>query len=157
MVSFAPKGGTVAQGLTMNYTMERRGNEWYIKKRAVCRAMACRPPRPAEKQLPGHPHFNGARRNESSQSSVEDHRARSRPERLASAGVRTVVFDEKLASEKPCGGGLTYKADPQYPFLSENIWAEKGGYRDRSGGPESRAVTLALSLIALCSSIRVTI
>src|SRR6202043_2969285 len=41
-------------------------------------------------------------------------------ERLASAGLRTLVFDEKLAWEKPCGGGLTYKAYTRYPFLIEN-------------------------------------
>jgi len=41
-------------------------------------------------------------------------------ERLASAGLRVAVFDEKLAWEKPCGGGLTYKAYSQYPFLIEN-------------------------------------
>jgi hypothetical protein len=32
----------------------------------------------------------------------------------------TVVLDEKLAWEKPCGGGLTYKAYSRYPFLLEN-------------------------------------
>ena len=31
-------------------------------------------------------------------------------ERLARAGLKVSVFDEKLAWEKPCGGGLTYKA-----------------------------------------------
>ena len=41
-------------------------------------------------------------------------------ERLASAGLDVVVFDEKLAWEKPCGGGLTYKAYQRYPFLLEN-------------------------------------
>src|ERR1700722_4516846 len=41
-------------------------------------------------------------------------------ERLANAGLRTIVFDEKLAWEKPCGGGLTYKAYQQYPFLIDN-------------------------------------
>ncbi|HTP88700.1 MAG TPA: NAD(P)/FAD-dependent oxidoreductase [Bryobacteraceae bacterium] len=41
-------------------------------------------------------------------------------ERLARAGLETVVFDEKLAWEKPCGGGLTYKAWNEYPFLIEN-------------------------------------
>lgn len=34
VVQFAPKGGTPQQGLTMNYTMERQGAEWHIKKRA---------------------------------------------------------------------------------------------------------------------------
>src|SRR5258707_9396982 len=41
-------------------------------------------------------------------------------ERLAQAGLRTIVFDEKLAWEKPCGGGLTYKAYRQYPYLINN-------------------------------------
>lgn len=41
-------------------------------------------------------------------------------ERLARAGVDTVVLDEKLAWEKPCGGGLTYKAYQRYPFLLQN-------------------------------------
>ncbi|HEY2012377.1 MAG TPA: NAD(P)/FAD-dependent oxidoreductase [Bryobacteraceae bacterium] len=41
-------------------------------------------------------------------------------ERLASAGLNVSVFDEKLAWEKPCGGGLTYKAYSQYPFLIDN-------------------------------------
>src|SRR5437763_5252204 len=41
-------------------------------------------------------------------------------ERLAAAGLKTIIFDEKLAWEKPCGGGLTYKAYHQYPFLMHN-------------------------------------
>ncbi|MCX6625536.1 MAG: NAD(P)/FAD-dependent oxidoreductase, partial [Acidobacteria bacterium] len=41
-------------------------------------------------------------------------------ERLAAAGLRTVILDENLAWEKPCGGGLTAKAYGQYPFLLEN-------------------------------------
>jgi len=41
-------------------------------------------------------------------------------ERLAAAGLDTVVFDEKLAWEKPCGGGLTFKAYQKYPFLIDN-------------------------------------
>jgi geranylgeranyl reductase family protein len=39
---------------------------------------------------------------------------------LASAGLAVQLFDEKLAWEKPCGGGLTYKAYNQYPFLLDN-------------------------------------
>ena len=41
-------------------------------------------------------------------------------ERLARAGLKTTLFDEKLAWEKPCGGGLTYKAYSEYPYLLEN-------------------------------------
>lgn len=39
---------------------------------------------------------------------------------LASAGLAVQLFDEKLAWEKPCGGGLTFKAYRQYPFLLHN-------------------------------------
>ena len=46
-------------------------------------------------------------------------------ERLASAGLRVTLFDEKLAWEKPCGGGLTYKAYNTYPFLLENETPKK--------------------------------
>jgi geranylgeranyl diphosphate/geranylgeranyl-bacteriochlorophyllide a reductase len=38
---------------------------------------------------------------------------------LARAGRRVVLFDEKLAWEKPCGGGITHKALAQWPFLRE--------------------------------------
>jgi geranylgeranyl reductase family protein len=41
-------------------------------------------------------------------------------ERLASSGLGVVLLDEKLAWEKPCGGGLTSKAYNQYPFLIDN-------------------------------------
>lgn len=46
-------------------------------------------------------------------------------ERLARAGLRTRIFDEKLAWEKPCGGGLTYKAYSTYPFLIDNNTPKK--------------------------------
>src|SRR5215813_4249507 len=38
---------------------------------------------------------------------------------LADGGREVFLFDEKLAWEKPCGGGLTFKALKQYPFLAE--------------------------------------
>jgi len=41
-------------------------------------------------------------------------------EQLATAGLDVLLFDEKLAWEKPCGGGLTYKAYSRYPFLIQN-------------------------------------
>ena len=46
-------------------------------------------------------------------------------EQLASAGLETTLVDEKLAWEKPCGGGLTFKAYHQYPFLIENDTPKK--------------------------------
>ena len=38
---------------------------------------------------------------------------------LATGGKDVLLFDEKLAWEKPCGGGLTHRALQQYPFLAE--------------------------------------
>ena len=44
---------------------------------------------------------------------------------LARAGHEVVIFDEHLAWEKPCGGGLTHKAILKYPFLAENSYPKK--------------------------------
>src|SRR5260370_31618898 len=41
-------------------------------------------------------------------------------ERLARGGLKVLILDEKLAWEKPCGGGLTFKAYDKYPFLIDN-------------------------------------
>jgi len=38
-------------------------------------------------------------------------------ERLARSGYNVTIYDEHLAWEKPCGGGLTHKAIQAYPFL----------------------------------------
>ena len=64
--------------------------------------------------------------------------------RLASAGVETVVIDEKLAWEKPCGGGLTYKAYSKYPFLLENKTPKKVVTQTVLAAPQSTPVTLTL-------------
>jgi len=39
--------------------------------------------------------------------------------RLADGGYDVLLFEEKLAWEKPCGGGITNKALLQFPFLAE--------------------------------------
>jgi len=46
-------------------------------------------------------------------------------ERLASSGFTVTIFDERLAWEKPCGGGLTYKAIETYPFLLDSPHPKK--------------------------------
>jgi flavin-dependent dehydrogenase len=46
-------------------------------------------------------------------------------ERLAAAGLRVTIFDERLAWEKPCGGGLTHKAIEAYPFLLDAPYPKK--------------------------------
>jgi geranylgeranyl reductase family protein len=66
-------------------------------------------------------------------------------ERLAKAGLRTVVFDEKLAWEKPCGGGLTYKAYQQYPFLLDNDFPKKVITDFNVAAPQAGGVELGLS------------
>ena len=65
-------------------------------------------------------------------------------ERLASAGVQVMLFDEKLAWEKPCGGGLTYKAYTQYPFLLENSTPKRFVNRTVLAAPKAGAVNLDL-------------
>jgi len=46
-------------------------------------------------------------------------------EQLALAGHYVDIFDEHLAWEKPCGGGLTHKAIQCFPFLLENTHPKK--------------------------------
>jgi flavin-dependent dehydrogenase len=63
---------------------------------------------------------------------------------LSAAGLDTVVFDEKLAWEKPCGGGLTYKAYNQYPFLIDNGTPKKLIAETVLAAPRAGDVTLRL-------------
>ena len=65
-------------------------------------------------------------------------------EQLSAAGLETVVFDEKLAWEKPCGGGLTYKAYHQYPFLINNSTPKKLIDETVLAAPRAGEVTLQL-------------
>ncbi len=65
-------------------------------------------------------------------------------EQLSAAGLDTVVLDEKLAWEKPCGGGLTYKAYSQYPFLLNNDTPKKLITETILAAPHAGAVTLKL-------------
>lgn len=46
-------------------------------------------------------------------------------EKLSIAGFNVSLFDEHLAWEKPCGGGLTHKAIEKYPFLLDGPAAKK--------------------------------
>jgi len=66
-------------------------------------------------------------------------------ERLAGAGLKTLVFDEKLAWEKPCGGGLTYKAYHQYPFLIDNEMPKKLVTETLLAAPRGGEAKMALS------------
>jgi geranylgeranyl reductase family protein len=66
-------------------------------------------------------------------------------QRLASAGLRTIVFDEKLAWEKPCGGGLTFKAYHQYPFLIDNDTPKKLIHETSLCAPKAGEATMKLA------------
>ena len=66
-------------------------------------------------------------------------------ERLAKAGLETIVFDEKLAWEKPCGGGLTYKAYHEYPLLIENDTPKKIVKDTYLSAPRAGAAKLGLT------------
>ena len=65
-------------------------------------------------------------------------------ERLASAGLDVLLFDEKLAWEKPCGGGLTYKAYHQYPFLLKNDTPKRLVTETVLAAPKGGSATLHL-------------
>ncbi|HTX36024.1 MAG TPA: NAD(P)/FAD-dependent oxidoreductase [Bryobacteraceae bacterium] len=66
-------------------------------------------------------------------------------EQLASAGLRVQLFDEKLAWEKPCGGGLTYKAYHQYPFLIDNPTPKRLVTETVLAAPNAGEVSLKLN------------
>ena len=66
-------------------------------------------------------------------------------EQLASAGLRVQLFDEKLAWEKPCGGGLTYKAYTQYPFLLDNPTPKRLVTETVLAAPHAGEVSLKLN------------
>lgn len=63
---------------------------------------------------------------------------------LAVAGIDAVLIDEKLAWEKPCGGGLTYKAYSQYPFLIDNDTPKRLVTETVLSAPRAGAATLKL-------------
>jgi geranylgeranyl reductase family protein len=66
-------------------------------------------------------------------------------ERLARAGLRVIVFDEKLAWEKPCGGGLTYKAYHEYPFLVDNATPKRFVHETSIAAPKAGAAKMRLT------------
>jgi geranylgeranyl reductase family protein len=65
-------------------------------------------------------------------------------ETLATAGMKVVLLDEKLAWEKPCGGGLTYKAYHQYPFLIDNPAPKRFVTETVLAAPKAGEATLQL-------------
>src|SRR3954470_22820015 len=66
-------------------------------------------------------------------------------EKLAAAGLDVTLLDEKLAWEKPCGGGLTYKAYNRYPFLLNNDTPKKLITETVLAAPGAKVVTMKLN------------
>ncbi len=66
-------------------------------------------------------------------------------ERLARAGLKTLVIDEKLAWEKPCGGGITFKAYSQYPYLLENDATKRQICDTLIAAPKTGAIKMSLT------------
>jgi len=118
-------------GMQMNYTLDRKGDKWVVRPNTDGGAGhgVAVPPNDdpgAGKLPPGHRRCRPrARNNEDGSCLRRRSRGASAAERLARAGLNTMVFDEKLAWEKPCGGGLTYKAYDQYPYLLNNDTPKK--------------------------------
>ncbi len=63
---------------------------------------------------------------------------------LARAGVRTILLDEKLAWEKPCGGGLTYKAYEKYSYIIDNTAPKRAIHDTYISAPQAGRVKLSM-------------
>jgi choline dehydrogenase-like flavoprotein len=79
-------------------------------------------------------------------------------EKLARAGLETILLDEKLAWEKPCGGGITYKAYERYPFLRDNDTPAAPVPRSRKSAswPSPARKTVGASAPAMATSTPIT-
>jgi geranylgeranyl reductase family protein len=76
-------------------------------------------------------------------------------ESLARSGRKVVLIDEKLAWEKPCGGGITHKALVEYPFLTDAQVAPNWVSGCELISPSGRRVHLALDRLVAIFSRRV--
>jgi flavin-dependent dehydrogenase len=64
---------------------------------------------------------------------------------LAQKGFRVTLFDYRAAWEKPCGGGVTYKAIERYPFLREALHPRRVIQAIEVRSPRNQAVTVPLT------------
>ena len=71
---------------------------------------------------------------------------------LARQGREVLLFDEKLAWEKPCGGGLTPKALARWPFLGEagveRNWIDRCELFASSGGQASFSLDRPIAIFS---------
>ena len=64
---------------------------------------------------------------------------------LTGGGRKVVLLDEKLAWEKPCGGGITHKALAEWPFLREAQVERNWIHSCKIIGPSGRRVSFRLN------------
>jgi flavin-dependent dehydrogenase len=63
---------------------------------------------------------------------------------LGQAGAEVLLFDYRGVWEKPCGGGVTYKALLRYPFLEECLEPKRRIQQIRVTSPHDAQVTVPL-------------
>ena len=64
---------------------------------------------------------------------------------LARKGFRVTLFDYRAAWEKPCGGGVTFKAIERYPFLREALHPRRVIQAIEVHSPRNQDVTVPLT------------
>ncbi|MGB9610770.1 MAG: hypothetical protein ACPL7M_07330 [Bryobacteraceae bacterium] len=71
VVGFKPRGGGAMSGMSMRYTLERKGNEWVVKKKmdsgmghGMMPPSGGEPKQPEGALPPGHPPVGGAERKQ---------------------------------------------------------------------------------------------
>ena len=75
--------------------------------------------------LTDEPVFDSRGHERNMRSSAEDLPERSAASGWPAPGFQVTIYDERLAWEKPCGGGLTHKAIEAYPFLLDSPQPKK--------------------------------
>ncbi|HEV3219727.1 MAG TPA: FAD-dependent monooxygenase [Candidatus Acidoferrales bacterium] len=65
---------------------------------------------------------------------------------LARAGFRVTIFDEHLAWEKPCGGGLTQRALAAFPYLLTSSEPKKSIHEIELIAPDGNRARISLDL-----------
>ncbi len=138
-VEVRPKGASHGQGMQMHYGLENQSGRWVVTSRADMAGHGGAVIPGSGESPRKRRHAGNAAGSRRSAHAFAAGSAAGRQEtmksvailgggpagafaaeQLAAAGLKVRLFDEKLAWEKPCGGGLTFKAYNQYPFLIEN-------------------------------------
>ncbi len=66
-------------------------------------------------------------------------------EHLAHAGARVTIYEDRPGWEKPCGGGLPFRAVQRYPFLTEAPAEHKAVHRAELVAPNADILHIELN------------